>query len=266
MKNIKLVLVDIDGTLLNDKHIVPKENIEAISNLHKKNIKFGIASGRPYTSVKNIAIENGLLEYCDYFIGSNGGEIYDIKQDKLDELSFLEKDIVKNIEKLYKNQPCVTCVYDNGIIFANKKSTALERQKKKISFESKLVDFSEAINKAYPKVILVMEPEDQASILTYSYNFSSERYKIFPSSSSILEVVNPKVSKSAGINLIKNRLNIKSNQILCFGDTTNDLEMLRDYVGVVMANGTDDVKEVAKFTTLSNNDAGIASFLNNHIL
>ncbi len=266
MENIKLVMVDIDGTLLNDEKKIPEANIEAIKKLGENNIKFGIASGRPISSIKTVINDGNINDYVDFIVGSNGAEVYIHEKDEVIHNHFLDVDTIKNIEKLYADLPCSVCVYDGDDLVVNKETPQVRTQASRLKINLKVEDYSTYITKDFPKVLLAMDPKDQASVYTFSLNYPSERYRVFPSSNYLLEVVHPECSKSLGIKIIQDLLKIKANNILCFGDTTNDLEMISDYVGVWMSNGTRDVQDVAKYETITNNEAGIAYFLNENIL
>jgi hydroxymethylpyrimidine pyrophosphatase-like HAD family hydrolase len=80
----------------------------------------------------------------------------------------------------------------------------------------------------------------------------------------LLECVNPGLSKSKGIALLLERLNMKPEELMTFGDAMNDFDMIRDYVGVAMGNADERVKAAASYVTLSNDEDGIGVFLEEH--
>ena len=79
MNHIKLVLVDIDGTLLNDNGIVTPKTIAAIKKLKEKHILFGIATGRTPYAVKHLIKDWKIDEYVDIIMGFNGGCYLDMR-------------------------------------------------------------------------------------------------------------------------------------------------------------------------------------------
>lgn len=90
---IKLVAVDLDGTFLNSKRQVSKQNIDTIKQLQKLGVKFVTNSGRDYHGVK-IVIDHTQIE-CDY-ICMNGGAVYN-NEGKLLKAFHMEKEVVQNI-------------------------------------------------------------------------------------------------------------------------------------------------------------------------
>ena len=62
------------------------------------------------------------------------------------------------------------------------------------------------------------------------------------------------------------KYHLKADQVLTFGDELNDYEMIRDFVGVAMANANPAIKKIARYITKSNNEDGIACFINQYII
>ncbi len=85
----------------------------------------------------------------------------------------------------------------------------------------------------------------------------SRRYK---------EIHNNEINKYEGIKLIADREQIENKNIICFGDGLNDVDMIeKSGIGVAMGNALSEIKQMADFTTLSNNDEGIKNFLEQNI-
>ena len=79
----KMFVTDVDDTLLNDNHEITKANKEAIMELQKQGVTFVLASGRPTEAMMKIAKELELDKYNGYVAGYNGGEILDMKTNKV---------------------------------------------------------------------------------------------------------------------------------------------------------------------------------------
>ena len=103
MKNIKVIMCDIDGTLLNSKGIVTSKTIDAIKKVREQGILFGISTGRDVPSVKRLFGKWGIGGLVDMVVGSNGGEIYDYKTDYYEENFALPGNLIANF-LLYANQ------------------------------------------------------------------------------------------------------------------------------------------------------------------
>ena len=103
MKNIKVIMCDIDGTLLNSKGIVTTKTIDAIKKVREQGILFGISTGRDVPSVKRLFGKWGIGGLVDMVVGSNGGEIYDYKTDYYEENFALPGNLIANIMEHYKD-------------------------------------------------------------------------------------------------------------------------------------------------------------------
>ncbi|MEG0857514.1 MAG: HAD-IIB family hydrolase, partial [Terrisporobacter sp.] len=92
-------------------------------------------------------------------------------------------------------------------------------------------------------------------------------YTIVRSTPFFLEFLNPQANKGAGIGLLAHELGIKQDEIICVGDAGNDKHMI-EYagLGVAMGNATEDIKDLADYITLSNDDDGVAHVINKFIL
>ncbi|MFI3284162.1 MAG: Cof-type HAD-IIB family hydrolase [Erysipelotrichaceae bacterium] len=265
MEKIKIVLTDVDGTLLDDEKQCPLLNVEAIKKLKDKGIYFGISTGRPVAAVLELMISWDLSQNIDFIIGSNGAEVYHMSTGQLDQYNVLEPQVVRSIAKLYGDLDLAVTAYEGTTLLTNKVLPRMKKQATLHKLNYKLTDFSK-IEKSYPKVLLIMEADYQQSVLTHAYALQSSQYRIFASSPVLLECVHPELSKAFGIHKLIKGLGISAKEVLCFGDTTNDLEMLESFVGVCVSNGTQDAKAVSKYETISNNEGGVGHFLNKYIL
>ena len=79
----KLIATDMDGTLLNDEHLISEGNIETIKEIQKKGVKFVLASGRPSFAMFEYAKELEMARYGGYVLAFNGGQLIDMKDGKM---------------------------------------------------------------------------------------------------------------------------------------------------------------------------------------
>ena len=99
----KMLVTDVDDTLLTDNHEITKENKDAILKLQEAGIKFVLASGRPTEAMLEIAKELELEKYNGYVAGYNGGEIMDMSTGKIISRSGLKRDELLEIYELSKD-------------------------------------------------------------------------------------------------------------------------------------------------------------------
>lgn len=267
--SIKLVAVDIDGTLLtNDRKVTP-EVFEAVQEAKKQGVKVIIATGRPIPGVQPLLNELNLREEGDYVITFNGGLVQDTStgeniitetmtyEDYLD-IEFLSRKLDVHMHAITKK----------GIYTANRNIG------KYTVHESSLVNMpifyrtpEEMGDKEIIKMMFIDEPEIlDAAIKKIPQEFF-DKYTIVKSTPFYLEFMNKKASKGNAIKHLAEKMGLIPDQTMAIGDAENDRAML-EAVGnpVVMENGTPELKEIAKYITKSNEESGVAHALREWVL
>lgn len=267
--SIKLVAVDIDGTLLtNDRKVTP-EVFEAVQEAKKQGVKVIIATGRPIPGVQPLLNELNLREEGDYVITFNGGLVQDTStgeniitetmtyEDYLD-IEFLSRKLDVHMHAITKK----------GIYTANRNIG------KYTVHESSLVNMpifyrtpEEMGDKEIIKMMFIDEPEIlDAAIKKIPQEFF-DKYTIVKSTPFYLEFMNKKASKGNSIKHLAEKMGLTPDQTMAIGDAENDRAML-EAVGnpVVMENGTPELKEIAKYITKSNEESGVAHALREWVL
>ncbi|MBM7637060.1 sugar-phosphatase [Streptococcus saliviloxodontae] len=267
--SIKLVAVDIDGTLITDDRQVTPEVFEAIQDAKKAGVKVVIATGRPIPGVQSLLNQLQLNQEGDYVITFNGGLVQDtatgndIVKETLTYEDYLDIEFLSR--KLNVHMHAIT---KEGIYTANRNIG------KYTVHEATLVDMpiyyrtpEEMTNKEIVKIMMIDEPEilDQA-IANIPQEFH-DKYTIVKSKPFYLEIMNKKVSKGNAIIHLADKLGISMDETMAIGDEENDRAML-EVVGtpVVMENGVPSVKALAKHITKSNNDSGVAHAIREWVL
>ncbi|HGK7050547.1 TPA: HAD-IIB family hydrolase [Streptococcus agalactiae] len=271
---IKAVFFDIDGTLLNDRKNVQKSTIKAIRNLKDQGILVGLATGRGPSFVQPFLENLGL----DFAVTYNGQYIY------------------SRSEIIYTNQLSKTTVYrliryagarrreislgtasgllGSGIIGLGTSRlgqivSSLVPRKWAKAIE---LSFKHFIRRIKPQnidslMIILREPIYQV-VLVATEGESERIQKQFPrvkltrSSPYSMDVISEEQSKVKGIERVGQRYGFDLSEVIAFGDSDNDIEMLSQVgIGVAMGNASQQVKENARYTTADNNDDGISKAL-----
>ena len=267
--SIKLVAVDIDGTLLtNDRKVTP-EVFEAVQEAKKQGVKVIIATGRPIPGVQPLLNELNLKEEGDYVITFNGGLVQDTStgeniitetmtyEDYLD-IEFLSRKLDVHMHAITKQ----------GIYTANRNIG------KYTVHESSLVNMpifyrtpEEMGDKEIIKMMYIDEPEVLDAAIEKIPQEFFDKYTIVKSTPFYLEFMNKKASKGNAIKHLAKKMGLTAEQTMAIGDAENDRAML-EAVGnpVVMENGTPELKEIAKYITKSNEESGVAHTLREWVL
>lgn len=271
---IKAVFFDIDGTLLNDRKNVQKSTIKAIRNLKDQGILVGLATGRGPSFVQPFLENLGL----DFAVTYNGQYIY------------------SRSEIIYTNQLSKTTVYrliryagarrreislgtasgllGSGIIGLGTSrlgqiASSLVPRKWAKAIERSFKHFIRRIKPQNIDSLMVILREPIYQVVLVATEGESERIqKQFPrvkltrSSPYSMDVISEGQSKVKGIERVGQCYGFDLSEVIAFGDSDNDIEMLSQVgIGVAMGNASQQVKENARYTTADNNDDGISKAL-----
>lgn len=262
--NYKLLVLDIDGTATNSKKEVTPKTREAVIRLQQAGIPVAIASGRPTPGVAPIAEAFDFGTYGSYALCFNGAKILNWKTKEIVYSKTLPSALPK---RLFED----ACKYDVGMLtYAPGDSAVLagRRIDEYTELESRICsipivdcgdDLISHIKEPVTKCLFTGEPEDIACIeplIADKYQFEAN---VFRSEPFYLEIMPKNVDKAYCLSKLLKILGIKREEMVCCGDSYNDLTMIQYAgMGVAMANAKDVIKDVADFITLSNDEDGIA--------
>lgn len=268
MKKIKAVVSDLDGTLLDSDKNISSENLEVIHELKKRNIKFVIASGRPIVSIL-LNIERWKInDFVDYIIYTNGYGIYNYALSKDTTFFPMKEEWCCEICNLYGQLNLCFLDYDGYKIHTTKINQTVKRVESYNHAKVEIVDLNYFKNHSFPK-LMISGTEKEINFLEtiYAKNHNNEKYHGFRSASDIFEFIDSRISKYNAIEKLMNSLQISKEEIIAFGDSANDLEMLSSLPNsIAMGNAIDSIKQVAAYVTEANDKDGIASFIRKYII
>jgi Cof subfamily protein (haloacid dehalogenase superfamily) len=267
-KEIKMIVMDMDDTLLNDNLEISDYTKKVISNAQNKGIKIVLASGRPTPAILKFAEELRLHEFDDYIISYNGATLTRCKTGETISMVYLTRDNVKYIKSVSKSQDLNFQTYLNDEVVA-------DRDNEYTRFEGKLTNMPVVISKEtidnldqeVVKVILTGEPDKLKLVERELKDEVGDSIMINISKPFFLEFTNKDVDKDKTITKLCTLLNIPKDSVMAIGDSFNDLSMIKGCgLGVVMANGHQDVKKHAHYITHCNNTDGVATAINRFAL
>ncbi|MCR5788603.1 MAG: Cof-type HAD-IIB family hydrolase [Lachnospiraceae bacterium] len=266
-----LLATDLDGTLLSSDKSVSRRNLDAITAMVNAGHKFVIATGRPVQSALTIAARYG-WDTDGYYISSfNGGLVYDCgrKQDilvhglKIADVSFILKSA--HAEGLHAH------TYDKHYVVSEHDTPELARYVKGILMPGKVVPDIRDYLSVEPIKAIVISTQGRERLQAFQQklsSFSQGRLSYTFSNPTFLEYGHIDSSKGNSVLFLADFFGIEKENIICCGDEENDLSMIESAgLGVVMANGTDFMKERAGYVTENDNDHdGIAEVIHRFIL
>ena len=268
-EKIKIVMCDVDGTLLTDNGIVSPKTLEVIRKVTEKGILFGLCTGRDMHSVKELVKKWGIVKYVDVIVGTGGSEICDFTKN-VEKIAYpLAGELIKDIIKHYEDLDVNFVVPDKGILCVPKNDEHIRLLAELDGVEYKVLDFEEFLKEPRQKLMIMTNPEIMKDVIERSKTFKNEKYKSasLKTASVLYEYMDPRISKTYGLQQILDLHNFSMENLCVFGDEDNDYDMVKNAgIGVVMGNGSKLMKSMADFITEDNNSDGIGVFLEKYIL
>lgn len=267
-KKIKMIVMDLDDTLLNDDLIISEYTKQVIFNAQEAGIKIVIASGRPTPAIIPYAKELRLKENYGFMISYNGAILTDCATDQVIKSTMLTLDNVEFVKKQAVENNLFFQTYINGEVI-------VDRSNEYTDFEGKLTKMPIVIRKdilleldhEVVKIILTDEASKIKKVEESLIPLVGESMTMNISKPFFLEFTNIAVDKNKTISVLCEKLGIEKDEVMAIGDSFNDLTMIQGCgIGVVMENGADDVKKYANHITHCNNKDGVATAINRFAL
>lgn len=243
MENIKLILLDLDGTLLDGESKLPHNFDKVVNKLYEKGIRVGVASGRNYSSIKYV-FPNSFNKMVA--ITCNGANIYvDDKEIYRKNLKQTSIQKIINITKSLNNASYQLLLSDSMICESGDYYKDLfNKHGYNARWEKDIDNHLDDI--LMPTVHCDNYPNgftDKYEELKDEVNFASSWYNC-------IDFMPKGISKGEGTKVACDYLKIKTSEVMAIGDQDNDLEILMT-VGypVAMKNGNENVKRIAKDIT-----------------
>lgn len=265
----KLIALDIDGTLTNsNKEITPRTRY-ALLEAQRQGKKVILASGRHPIGIYPIARELLFERYGGYIMAFNGGKIINCMTDETVVSKMFPLEYLSDIVEVLKSSNITINTYDkNNIVSDNKVNDYTYIERDIIKTDMVVVDdFVAAVRFDINKILLAGEPDEidhYCQVLSKRYDGLLDVYKSAPY---FLEIMPFGVTKGSMMPLLLQRLAVKREELMAFGDNYNDMTMI-GYAGfgVAMGNGENDVKRIADYICESNDDDGVAKTLEKFVL
>jgi Cof subfamily protein (haloacid dehalogenase superfamily) len=260
MVAIKLIAVDLDGTLLKSGSILASEGVAALREASEKGIHVVIATARRLYSVREFSVQIGISQPV---ICSDGAVIMSAPHGDIWQKSVIPMKVAEEIVSLAD-------VYNWELSLVVDDITYFKRRSQRMSLgdignNRVVVQTCREMLNGEPFRILAHEPEVIEGLQTW-FNDSQKhypliRYQLFHNMDGSVSScgIFPDVDKGTGVKFVAERLNIALDTVLVIGDGTNDLPMFAIAgKSVAMGNAPDAVKQAAHWVAPSNNEEGVA--------
>ena len=266
----KMLVLDVDGTLLNDEKMISKRTAHALRKVQQMGIRVMLASGRPTYGLLPLAKQLDLGSYDGFILSYNGGQVIKASNGEViferrinpEQIPYLEKKAVKNDFAImtYNGDMVVTNRAGNAHVAAEAELNGMKLEEQELF--SVMIDYSPC------KCMLVSDEEEALVGLEQHWKRRLNGVlDVFRSEPYFLEVVASGVDKGNTLAAVMEMFDVKTDEVMAFGDGVADVSMLQlAGMGIAMGNAPDSVKRCADHITLSNNEDGVAIAVENLIL
>lgn len=260
---IKMVALDLDGTLLTTDKKISARNERVLKQLSAQGIKVVLCTGRPINAIWKYIEQLGLTGADDYTITFNGALVIQNPDRQVLAKQGMNKDNLALLHDFCVQGGYPLDVLDFEQVYPLTDLTPSVYQKMlnaNIAFVPK--SYAELKEQPYSKVVMATDSEILDHVTQEITPAMAAQYHIVRSQPKILEFLDHDMDKAVGLKALLAHYGWTFENLMAFGDAENDSGMLQAaQVGVVMANGKPDIKALGTDVTLSNDDDGVADFI-----
>lgn len=258
---IKLVAIDMDGTLLNSQHVIVPQNIPVIKAASARGVKIVLSTGRPLSGLRAELKTLGITDEDQYVVAFNGSLVQSVTGQVLSSTTFSYDDYL-DLVALSKAYDLSLCIENNDAIYTTSHNLnhTIAAESYLLNLPLKIRDLAEIPHDLrMPKCMFIDDPEKIDRLLAELDPALTTRFNFLRSDANYIDVMPKAATKGTGLAHLTDYLKIKPADVMAIGDQHNDLAML-DFAGtaVAMGNGIPEVKKIADFVTGVNDDGGVA--------
>ena len=250
MKRVKLIALDMDGTLFDSQGVITEKNIETLKRATASGVAVAVATGRAYAELPvEMLYEAGI----HYAITGNGSGIYRLPNKECIFADCLDTEVVLNIIRELEQLDIYYDVYIDGLVYCPKS----------VCHNIRKMDMPEAIHEHIERTRIVVDDLEDGTYLGKAESAAIlDRYpqvEYLTGGYHNWEFTRAGVNKGTGIRFLAERIGVPMEFTMACGDSENDLSMLKAVqVAVAMENASDAIKKEADYITGSNDESGVA--------
>ena len=267
---IKLIAIDMDGTLLNSKKQLLAETKQYFRDFHNKGTEtlLVLCTGRPESGIRPYLKDLGYLEENHYIISQNGANIYESQTGKRVMDAFVDSKAIQKWIELGKKHgiSVMGAGVDYYYSFDEDPTEWMEFDVKIVSGKLKRITTEESLSTDFYKLLLLGDEEQLNEFETFIPQEWRDEFYVVRSQKYLVEVLTKGVNKAFGLEKLVQKLNIQPSEIAAIGDAANDIEML-EYAGlaIAMGNASEEVKVISDIVTDTNENNGVIKAIDNLI-
>jgi Cof subfamily protein (haloacid dehalogenase superfamily) len=265
-EKIKVVISDLDGTLLNSDHTISTYTKSVFQELHNQNYLIIVATGRHHLDAMSIVEDLG---FPIYLVTSNGARIHSPKKELLYALN-IKGEAIKSVLSLEIDPEITTVLFKENVWQTSKTNKKLNSFQKEMKYPPEVVDF--AALEDYSAIKLFFTHDNHEKLIELKNRILIDHSEEFSHAFSLpicLEFMDKSVDKSVAIAKILELEGYTFEDAISFGDGFNDEKMLDSTgIGLIMGNAPDNLKnKLSHLEIIESNDAdGVAKYLSQEMV
>ena len=266
----KLLILDVDDTLLNHEHRITARTKTAVIKAQQVGIRIVLASGRPTYGVVPLAKQLELDKNGGFILTYNGSQIINMQTNELLFDKRINPALLPYLERKAGKNGFPMFTYHQDTIFTNAPDNPWIRREAELNLMKikKVTKLAESVDFKPCKCMLVSENENALIALeTLWKKRLAGTLDVFRSETYFLEIVPQYIDKAYSLSILLEKLQLKTEDIIAIGNGISDVTMIQlAGLGIAMGNAQDSVKACADYITGSNDKDGVALAVEKHIL
>lgn len=257
----RLIAIDVDDTILDTGHPVPRKNLDALRRLDTAGVHVVLCSGRPTPNMIRTARSIFDSHRPHYIITYNGAIVREAESEAEISRRGVSLDVAREIVGYAREHGLMAQYYHDDEFFVETEDPRAHAYTEASGLPHRVVGpLEEFMDQQSPKLLLQGPSDELPGHLETLRARAQGRWNTTISKPTYLEILNPAVDKGRAMLEIADYLEVPHSELVAVGDSVNDMEMLRDAaVGVAVANARPEVKAVADLVTeLNGVDGAIA--------
>ena len=263
--SIRLVLADVDGTLVTNDKVLTDRAVDAVRKLGEAGILFAITSGRPPRGMSMLIDPLNLSTPIAAF---NGGLLVNRDMSVIEQ-RVLPEDLVKPVSELFGSFHLDTWVYQGADWYVpDPKGAHVAKETATVKFEPKVMTGLDGLAENIAKLVGVSDDLDAvARASAAAHDKFGDHVTASRSQPYYLDVTHPDANKGAVAQYLSKRYSIPAEAIATIGDMPNDVLMFaHSGLSIAMGNASPEVQHAARRVTTTNSDEGFANAMERFVL
>lgn len=265
---IKLIVADLDDTLLNPDARLSAENKRVIGEALKRGVSFTIATGRmfqaaaPFARQLGLSPEQPLICYSGALIKRLSGEVLYTRS--------LPTELAAAVADYGQSRGWTVNLYYNDELYVGSWNRQVEQYLELVQVDAKIVGdlaaFIRRGNKELSKILIINDPRETVERIEEIRSFVGPQVQIARSRPKLIEITNSSAHKGKALLWLAEFMGLAAAEILAIGDSNNDQTMLEAAgIGIAMGNAPPEIKKAADFKTGTNYEDGVAQAILKHV-